>query len=586
MDMQDKLIINYSFRQNKKEIDLRQIKNGEILFSFNEYEPIEVMLLSENFSVEIECLSYYKDNKITFCEDNILQMMSGENYCISSSTNKCEIGYIPSKYQINLKRNDLNLNCLFEVRYNNQLQEEGMDNIIEMINNYINGLSIDFFREAPVNNIRSTENMSKYYMYEFLKKFEKRVIFVCNNILSNLKSDIEIIYKVEKTEKKQNCNTIKKNILNKNKLNYYNVKKKTTLDNKENILLKKYLLEIIKIINKNYLDLDFELKEKLIKESELVEKISVEQHQYDENARSISSKNTIQNHIKSLNSQYEYNKQWIEKIISWKKSYEAVKYHLNRLLQSDELINLNIDNQILFSYVFYTNSEYHFFKEMYETLSLQLSNKRSFNNSELLTDKKSYTLFEIYGFVLIQNILKELDFHLENEFKSDVFNFDSETVMHYSNGKSFVDVYYDHFCDKYYSSNDNDVVSINSKNCKPDYIIVFFDENHEFSDMIIVEIKYRRLIYMAPSINQTTETDDTITDYSQLAYCISKQGNNFGKPSKVIVLYPSMSEKIFARNLGEFIGINAQLDFVESKAYNRIKKIIVSKLNKDRNVWL
>ena len=47
-----------------------------------------------------------------------------------------------------------------------------------------------------------------------------------------------------------------------------------------------------------------------------------------------------------------------------------------------------------------------------------------------------------------------------------------------------------------------------------------------------------------------------------------------------------MSEKIFARNLGEFIGINAQLDFVESKAYNRIKKIIVSKLNKDRNVWL
>ena len=136
MDMQDKLIINYSFRQNKKEIDLRQIKNGEILFSFNEYEPIEVMLLSENFSVEIECLSYYKDNKITFCEDNILQMMSGENYCISSSTNKCEIGYIPSKYQINLKRNDLNLNCLFEVRYNNQLQEEGMDNIIEMINNY------------------------------------------------------------------------------------------------------------------------------------------------------------------------------------------------------------------------------------------------------------------------------------------------------------------------------------------------------------------------------------------------------------------------------------------------------------------
>lgn len=220
---------------------------------------------------------------------------------------------------------------------------------------------------------------------------------------------------------------------------------------------------------------------------------------------------------------------------------------------------------------------------MYEILNLQLSNKRSFNNSELFTDKKSYTLFEIYGFILIQNILKELDFHLEDELKSDVFSFDSEIVMHYSNGKSFVNVYYDHFCDKYYSSNDNDVVSINSKNCKPDYIIVFFDENHEFSDMIIIEMKYRRLIYMAPS-NQTTETDDTITDYSQLAYCISKQDNNFEKPSKVIVLYPSMSEKIFERNLGEFVGINAQSNFEESKAYNRIKDIIISKLEKHRNV--
>ena len=48
-----------------------------------------------------------------------------------------------------------------------------MDNIIEMINNYINGLSIDFFRNSPINNIRSTEVMSKYYMYEILKKYEK-----------------------------------------------------------------------------------------------------------------------------------------------------------------------------------------------------------------------------------------------------------------------------------------------------------------------------------------------------------------------------------------------------------------------------
>ena len=45
-----------------------------------------------------------------------------------------------------------------------------------------------------------------------------------------------------------------------------------------------------------------------------------------------------------------------------------------------------------------------------------------------------------------------------------------------------------------------------------------------------------------------------------------------------------MSEKIFERNLGEFVGINAQSNFEESKAYNRIKDIIISKLEKHKNV--
>ena len=51
---------------------------------------------------------------------------------------------LSSEIYNNFQINGTNINCLCEVRYNNELQEEGMDNIIEMINNYINGLSIDF----------------------------------------------------------------------------------------------------------------------------------------------------------------------------------------------------------------------------------------------------------------------------------------------------------------------------------------------------------------------------------------------------------------------------------------------------------
>ena len=77
----------------------------------------------------------------------------------------------------------------------------------------------------------------------------------------------------------------------KTKQDYYNVKKSITFNNEGNILLKKYLLEIIKILNRNYLDLDYELNEKYAKRKELEQEINIERYRYVENAKSISSKN-------------------------------------------------------------------------------------------------------------------------------------------------------------------------------------------------------------------------------------------------------------------------------------------------------
>ena len=70
--MQDKLIINHTFSQVIDEIDLNNVGEGSVLFSFNEYEPIVVILTSNDYKVEIECYSYYLEGQYMQCQNNSL----------------------------------------------------------------------------------------------------------------------------------------------------------------------------------------------------------------------------------------------------------------------------------------------------------------------------------------------------------------------------------------------------------------------------------------------------------------------------------------------------------------------------------
>lgn len=581
MDTPNKLVINHTFHSFLKEIDLDLIDEGSVLFDFNEYEPIVISLYSEEYDVNIECYSYYDNENYNQCENNELTLKNAESYKISDSNNTIDIGYIPSRYTIsviNIKNNN-KINCYFNVNSNKELSNNGMENMINHINKFIDGLSIDFFKNSKINNINSNHDNSDYYLFELISNYRTIILLKIEIITRKLKYDITPKINVELLEKKQNLKTLKKNIMKKDDRLFYNVKKVKSANNIDNILLKKYLIKILRILKNSNWDLNSILEEqnnKILKYNSAIEKIHDKLRQNNISKTDLKDYN---NNLKSIENEISTSKHWHKKLSDWKKAYYDCIINISKLLESQEMTELSISNDITHSLSFYSNNDYRFFAKLYDDMIKKNTTEYEKNKKNLFSDKRSYSLFEIYGFIIIQNIIKELGFDLLLG-DDNLFNFGSDSEFWYKNANYKIRVQYDHYCKKYRNNDEaafGDIVNKNSINCKPDYIISIFKDN-KLTNAIIVEMKYRKLKYMTDFKGGSTETDATIDDYSQLCGLV----DNLKKPrniiSDVIILYPSLNEKIFDRNSGLFIGINAEKDFSSSLGYitlkNKIKEFI------------
>lgn len=570
----DILYIRYLYRKETKKIDLNSVDSESILFSFNEYEPVEVEVSSDVFQIEIECLSYKQDESIVPCDEKILLLKNDNKYLISGTTEiDDELGYIPSKYQINISNHEHQKKCYFIVTYNNEVSKDGMNNIIDELNSFINGLSIDFFSEAPINSIKDNHNTSEYYIHEIICQEKQSILSNVNQILNKLNYNIEKKYRNEKFEKKQDNVTIRKNLLKVNQNKVYNVRKVQSGNSTENILLKRYLVKILKCLKENSVQLNQDYSSKCFEKDNLMKEISQEQEALLlKNSR--ENRVSINNHIISLNGQISTVNRWLKKMECWKDSYNIIIKQIQRLLFCDELNDVTINERVQFSSLFYRNKNYSYFYELYNLLCSSSGFNRSFGDSELFSDKKSYQLFEIYGLIIIQNILKELGFKCTNDFSNNPFKFSSGMVLSFSSDTYHIFVNYDYFCKLYFNQGDGSIVSINSRKCKPDYIITIFDKDNKFLDMIIIEMKYRYLRNLIPVKKATTEIDDMIADYSQLAYCVSREQNIYKFPSHVFVIFPKKEEIILQRNRGQLLGINVLESFSNSIVYKTIKDIL------------
>ena len=227
--------------------------------------------------------------------------------------------------------------------------------------------------------------------------------------------------------------------------------------------------------------------------------------------------------LKSIEPELEESKKWCEKISNWNDSYNQAVRNISLILHCEELEKININSHSMFSASFYNNLDYRYFMELYNKLNSNRNNAVGYDGTKMFLNKKSYELFEIYGFIVLQNILKELGFTLMKDSEKNLFQFGSEEVMVFENEKYYVDIYYDHFCPWRHSpkAKPEDIVTVNSGHCKPDYILAVFDKNRNFKDMIVIDLKYRRLknmISLYEDCEGQSATDEVLTDYSQLEY--------------------------------------------------------------------
>ena len=567
--MQDNLlIIHHESSMSEDIINLDRVRANTVIFSFNEYEPISITLRSNTKRVKMECLSFKDmDGKFHWCNDNELYLTNEVGYIISALGD--EVCYSPSKYQITIDSSEGSKLCYFEVRHNKEVTDSGISNVIERINSFIEGLTIDFFRNMPINSISGSEAKAWYLILELLAKEGNNLKRSSELASKKIKSSLTTRVLPTRFEGRQSPASIRRNILNNNRDKVYSVVKTLDYNNNENILLKKYILKILESIK----EVSFELEEIIkIKKAELEElnKEHLAICQDMDNNLSKFGKKESKGHIKNIDAEIAEAKRWLNKLLEWRRGYEAASFNLNRILSLDEMKEVNISNRIQYSSKFMMDYSYRYFYDFYELLSKRGQAGASGNG--IFTDKRTYSLFEIYGFVILQNIIKELGFSYAAEDRATLFSFASGKSFSYTRAQYRIEIQYDYYCRKYDDAGYDEVVNVNSYSNKPDYIIKIYEDD-QIKSILILEIKYRNIKNMSME-GVTTETDSTINDYSQLRYNVGEGIRPQALIDDVFVLYPSKDEDIIEKPMGCYVGINVDEEFSNSRGYSFIKEAI------------
>ncbi|MGB4984606.1 MAG: hypothetical protein WBO70_02390 [Erysipelotrichaceae bacterium] len=566
MVMHDKLKLMREPNSVFKEIDLETLNEDQLIFSFGEFEKIGIVLESDKYDVEIEASEYFLDNNYYSNDDNMIKLIPNNLYYISGNYNDINIGYVPCKYRIVITKGNVSTYCIFEVLCNRNLSKDGYYNMINNIEQFMSGLSKDFFKQRPLNNINHIETInSQFELIEYFDINKDKIVYHALNILKNFKETIVKSYKLEPYIQRQDSTSIRKNFKVVDQSKSYNVHKTKTSEQQINQILKFYLLKIRPIITEciqylSIIKLDNNLDIKTIKQKkdEIKELKDINE--------SISIDKSVNSQNKTLNKQFEDSKESINKIDKWLTSLTKINRSLNLLLMNENIRNApaSLFNSDIIQ--FKRNNDYYYFEMLFNNIS-KLDNLKTFNY------KKSFQLFEIYGFILIQNIFKELNYKfIDNKVKDCLaFKANSNWKMVNNNG-DYVNIKYDYFCENYYTTK-RGVVNINSHHCNPDYIITFHNDNKEIKGMIVIDMKYRYLTSMIPETNKIHKIDEIVTDYYQLAY-YNEINNSLYRNNKVLIIYPSLEENNFNRHFGDYLGINVCTDFDKSNTYQKLKYII------------
>ncbi len=563
--------IVYDFTSGKRNTvfksNIIQIINDENIFRFNEFETIEVQYLGTDYEVSIEALGYKRDDSkdVVNPKDMRVILEPNKKYCISD-INDYDLGYNPGTYSITFKHKQGNtINASFDVYTNQDVSEDSIIDMAREIENFLQGLSFDFSKKVINNTEVTLSNKEQQFLLKSLVEHNKEFERVCNNISKGLNTSLSNTILKDSRGIKQNLNSIKKSII---KGQTYGVKKIEDIS-KSCGKLKEYLTRINNKVHD--INIPFDLKIATFKKdiSSLLEEIKGLE-EYLESDK-VTKRKRIENNIKQKKQELNTKRTRLSEYETWYLAYKGVSNSCKRLLNIKELrefdTRITIDTPI-----FSTDHNFAFVKEFTNLLEGKENKLEEVTNNSYAL-KKTSELFEIYGLVLITKALKEAGYETSINL-DDTLDLESKDVFEFRRANSVIKVLYDYPCRYYKDAQEDEVVHINSRHNKPDYILVYY-EDEEFKDIKIVEMKYRNLNKIFNKYPKTDiSLDDTINDYYQLAYIEDLDSYPLRAVSKVVMLYPSKTETSFKRSFADVIAFNPSLSEESSESFKLLCDIL------------
>ncbi len=551
MAMSDKLFVTI----NKEEpIAFDLLKEKErILFSMNDTCHLRVSFHTDSngrFSMQCyQALNEKKNKKITI-EKNILLLDKDVTYYVSGGS---EYYYLPGVYCLYYECTTGKKTFYFEVKNNSVLGKDGFGNIIVRLESILQNITRELSRKGDVDSSEQSYPLLAHRLEENFPSFKE----LERRMLSCLKEDVVTVYGFFSSGR-EDYKTFRRNVTHpfSEKMTK---KKRLSYDSNENRFLK-YRMNAFKRKISSLLN---SLKEQEVK-NHLLQKEGMEKQEELTKKREENLYMDARLSKEDLVLQKKQNElRGEDKVISGLMEILMRYYRICGSFLQDE----RIKKVRLLSTPSYLSSS----PMAKEIRDMQ---KKIFPDKDKVSYKPARELFELYGYYLIHTALMELGYQKTDQSLSVLK--ENESFFVYESEQRMVKVLYGPFCKDFLTNKEMDcTVSINSHHRSPDFIMEVYDSNtNVFLFDLVLEIKYIPIFKFEEKPDLKKDILLTASDYLQFGF-VSSEGLRVGAVRKVMILFPSLEEKIddyLSFHKIYLLGIDMNKETDESMVYSFLRE--------------
>lgn len=533
------------------------LKLGERLFSFKEYDKVDLLFFSNNKEVRIKVESFISETPIT--------MTSGEILSLSPGGDSDDM-LVPGSYEISVLYNNIEIKGLYLIEPNS-INYDSLLKMRETIDSICKGLSLNLYYErSGLEYIPNNMSGIDILAFSYLETNHKDLLSSMTSILNNPLEDVTKDYSLVENSKRPDNKSIRWQNKHSNANNSRTPYKEKTIvvatDNQENRLIKliseRLFFSISRIEDKIFSHIEF-LEDRCEDVISKINNLEAEKNKLQGLYNVKRRIGEVKRDIGILNIDVESYKTKINKLKLSLRNVTECKNNIATFLNKDWVRNIRSARKIKPTQKFLKRVDYSFLYKVY----LEILEKSNLNTpSKTFPSKKTSLLYEVYAVIMVKNILEDIGFKWVDGWirgVSDSLTFNGELgsgeEIILKKGEYKIEISYDKLLrrtSELKKTSESGIVASNSDRRKPDILISLY-KNDRFIKSMVVEVKYRKAAYL---YNNNGETDviHQLKEYRNLDYFdgTTRRVSDIRPIQKVIVVHPGDKETKFIEDIYGF----------------------------------